>query len=92
MEEFVRLLDDLQVCVEDLGGVVGWEELLLDIIKSSEGIQHLSLPYWELLVELTIYWSYWLRASTYSPHVMISLKDAEEWDKLRCWISVVCIV
>ena len=93
VEGFIRLLNDLHVCAKDLDiGVVAWLRLLLDTIKSSEGIHHLSCSYWELLVGLIAHWSRWLRTSTYSPHIMISLQDAKEWDKLTCWIGVVWMV
>ena len=54
MGEFVRLLNDLQVCAKDLDHEyrLGWARLLLDTVGSSEGIQHLSHLYWELLVGL----------------------------------------
>ena len=38
----------------------------------------------ELLVEFIVCWGYKSRAITYSPHVIISLQDAKEWDKLKC--------
>jgi len=58
----------------------------------SEKIQHLSLSYWELLADLAAYWAYEIGVHTYNPQVMISLQDAREWDKLKCWVSVVWMV
>ena len=86
---FTELLNDLQVHIEDVNDRVGWVRLLLDTVQSSEGIQNLSPPYWELLVMLAVSHSWALEDNTYSPHPMISLKEAEEWDKLECWIGVV---
>jgi len=88
-EGLIRLLNELQVCAGDLDSRFEWARLLLDVTKSSKGIQHLSHSYWELLVELTAYYADCLEASTYSPHTMVSLQEAKEWDKLICWISVV---
>jgi len=89
LEGFFELLDNLQVCVEDIDHEGEWAGLLLDIIQSSEGIQKLSLPYWELLVELAVSYSWALEDHTYIPHTMISLKEAEEWDKLECWMGII---
>jgi len=88
-EGFVELLDDLQVHVEVTDVEGKWPRFLLDIIQSSEGIQNLSPLYWELLVRFAVSQSWVLEDSTYSPHTMISLKEAEEWDKLECWMGVV---
>jgi len=94
VEGFVRLLNDLEVCEEDMDTRHVWADLILDTIQSSEGIQHLSHSYWELLVKLIVHWGwgYQLRAGMYNPHIIISLQDAKEWDKLKCWICIVWIV
>ena len=92
VEEFYRLLNHLQACDEDLDRSFKWITLLLDIVKSSKEIQHLSHSYWEWLVDLAAYWSDELEVTTYSPHIMISLRDANEWDKLICWITIVWLV
>jgi len=90
VEEVISLLNDLQVCAKYLD--VGWLSLLLDAIHSSENIQYLSLSNWEFLVELAAYWSDELEAQAYNPQIMISLQDAQEWDKLKCWVSVMWLV
>jgi len=92
VEGFIGLLNDLQVCLKDLENRLEWAKLLLDVIQSSEKIQHLSRSCWKLLAELAAYWSDELGAGTYNPHIMKSLQDAKEWDKLKCWISVVWMV
>jgi len=92
VEGFIQLLNDLQVCAKDLDYELKWARLLLDIIQSSEKIQQLSLSSWEFLAELAADWSYGLGARTYNPQIMISLEDAKEWDKLKCWIGVVWMV
>ena len=92
VEGFIRLLNDLQVCTKDLDNEFGWARLLLDIIKTSKGIQHLPYSYWELLAELAAYLSDELGADIYSPQIIMSLQNAKEWDKLRCWVSAVWLV
>jgi len=89
VEGFIRLLNELQVCAKDLYDEFHWTRLLLDTIQSPKKTQHLSLSYWELLVELAIHQTFWLGAQNYNPQIMISLQDAREWDKLKCWISAV---
>jgi len=90
-EGFFKLLDCLQVNEKDTN-MCKWTSLLLDAVQSTEGIQHLSHPHWELLVELILSYSFWLQERTYSPQTAMSLKEAEEWDKLECWMGVVWIL
>lgn len=92
IEEFVGLLSDLDIGIEDMDRKVQWAKLLLDIVQSSEGIQHLPHSYWELLVELSVSVSQWLEDVDWSPHIMTSLKANQEWDKLECWMGVVWMV
>ena len=89
VDGFVRLLDDLRVSVEDMDETTDWTRLLLDVIKSREGVRRLSPPSWELLAEAAISESPWAPGRTYTPDTTASLEEAEEWEKLRCWIGVV---
>ena len=92
VEGLIVLLNDLQVCHKDLNNTQGWARFLLHTVQSSGKIQHLSLSYWELLAELTAYWSGGLEAQAYNPQIMISLQNAKEWDKLKCWVSIMWLV
>ena len=93
MEGFFELLNQLGAGVEDMDGNEGWTTFLLDTIQSSEDVQHLSLPYWELLTELLILESQRLEAVAWSPRIMASLEGNQEWDqergKLECWMGIV---
>ena len=92
MERFVGLLNHLRVAAEDIENKYDWAKLLLDIIKSFEGTQLLSRWYWELLPELAISQSGWLRyETTYNPQITTSLIEAQEWNKLECWMGTVWI-
>jgi len=106
MERFFRLLNHLCVTVkdtdvedvdikdmdaEDVGNLLKWKNILLDILQSPGGIQHLSHWYWELLVEFAIR-SWWGDDLVYNPQIVISLTEAEEWDKLECWIGTIWII
>ena len=93
VERFVELLNHLRVTVEDMYYRSEWLMLLSVTLQTSEGTQHLSHWYWELLVELAISWSLWLRYDvTYNPQIMKSLAEAQEWSKLECWMETVWIL
>ena len=55
VEKLIGLLDHLHVTVEDMDAKDFWMELLLDVIRSSEGIQHLSHWYGNY------WWNLWFR-------------------------------
>ena len=90
MERFVGLLNHLRVAAEDIDHEYDWARLLLSTIKSFEGTRLLSQWYWESLVELVISRKMWLRYEiTYNPQIMVFLTEAQEWNKLECWMGTV---
>lgn len=89
VEKLVKLLDHLRVGVGEVDAEGGWARLLLDTVRSPEGVQRLSHQYWELLVEIVIAtppWEGW--DVTYSAEVGRSLEEAQGWDNLECWVGV----
>ena len=89
VEKLIELLDRLQVTVKEMDENCRWTLLLLHVIRSSEGAQCLSDWYWELLVELTIWDSWWLKfGDNDALQIAKSLNDAEEWGKLECCIGI----
>ena len=94
MERFSEFLNHLHVTVEDADERFRWAELLLDTLQFSEETQRLSHWYWELLVELVISKLRRLRGGdfVYNPRIAISLIEAQEWDKLECWMGTVWII
>ena len=93
VEKLVELLDHLRIAVEEMDRTYRWASLILDVIRSSEGPQRLSHWYWEFLVELAISESEWLKfGDTDALKIAESLIDAQEWDKLECWIGTVWTV
>jgi len=93
VERFVELLNHLHVTVEDMDEKYEWAKLLLDTLQSSGGAQHLSLWYWELLVELAVSEPPWLRDDlAYSTGVTTFLTEAQEWSKLECWMGTVWVM
>ena len=93
VERFIRLLNHLRVTLQDMSEVFSWANLLLDALKTSEGIRHLPQWYWELLAELAISSFWWPDdcKPVYDPHVVAFLTGAEDWDKLECWMGIVWI-
>lgn len=86
--EFVGLLNRLHVGVEDVGGELTWGPILLGVMGSPDGVQHLAIQYWELLVELKLSFLWPPDLIILSPHVMDFLLASEQWDKLECWVGV----
>jgi hypothetical protein len=89
---FVELLNHLHLSVGDLDDPPTWVPMLLETVQSREGTQSLSVQSWELLAELTTSCSWVLEDSVYSPQVVVSLLEAQEWEKLECWMGVVWMV
>ena len=92
VEVFIGLLNDLQVCPEDVVHVGEWTKILLGTIQSSKGVEYLSLTYYRWLVALVHSWPCVMENNTYNPSIMVYLENAGEWDKLLCWVAVVWIV
>jgi len=90
VEGFIELLENLHVTVEDMDNDSRWVNILLDTLQSSDGPQHLSHWCWELLVELAISVSRWLRPDfAYNSQITTFLTEAQEWSKLECWMGIV---
>jgi len=100
VERFIGLLNHLHVTIKDMDKKENWGKLLLNTIQSSEGIQHLSHWYWELLAELILVLESWrLRVDPVygrlgpdlarSLQIITCLTEAKEWNKLECWVGVV---
>ena len=97
VDGFTELLGHLHVTVKDIdiGGLVEWIILLLDTIQSFEGARRLSHWYWELLVELPTSNFVQERLQDrliYNPRIMTQLINAQEWDKLECWMGIIWMV
>jgi len=93
VESLIRLLNHLRVAFEDTVSQTEWLRLLLETLRTSEGIQHLSHWYWELVVELAISQSPWqIHGITYNPQITAFLVEAQEWSKLECWIGTIWVL
>ena len=91
VEKFAGLLDHLDVGVEDMDAKDQWANLLTSIIQHPDGngVQHLSHPYWELLVELSLLGSLQPGDIACDPDIMTNLEAGQEWGKLECWMGIV---
>jgi hypothetical protein len=92
VERFVGLLNHLRVTVEDMDYDIKWGELLLETLQTSEGAQHLSNWYWELLVELQLRSRPLQDTFFYRPQIAMFLVEAQEWSKLECWMATIWMV
>ena len=93
VDRLVGLLDHLHVTVEDVDETNKWARILLDVLQTSEGPRRLSHRYWELLVEIAISLPQWMEDGlTYNPRITTFLVEAQEWNKLECWMGTVWVV
>lgn len=87
------MLNHLHIDINDVwfpGNRQAWSAILLEIIQSVGGAQHLAIQHWELLAKLVT--EGFVKKPTHNPDVTISLIGADERDKLECWMSVVWMV
>ena len=92
-EEFIALLDCLDVRVDDMDSDDKWLRLLFDVVRSPRGRRTLPYSYWVLMVELAV--DKPLLPSGLIDRdlqVMLSLEEEGEWEKLECWIGFVWLL
>ena len=92
-ERFVESLNCLRIGsgdLEDFGSGDKWSAMLLKIVQSTKGAQHLAVQSWEFLAEIAT--DRYSGGATYNPDVTTSFLDGKEWDKLECWMSIVWMV
>jgi len=89
VERFIEFLNHLCTTAGDIDNGSCWVRLLVETIQSSNGPQHLSQSYWELLAELAVS-SQWLTNDLANGmQITASLIEAKEWSKLECWMGIV---
>ena len=94
VEEFTALLDRLGVSVDDMDSEDEWLLLLLHVVRSPQGRESLSYPYWKLVVELAVN-KLWLQSDLIDHklrQVMPFLEGGGEWDKPECWSGFVWLL
>jgi hypothetical protein len=90
--EFVRLLNNLEVGVDDMGGAIWkWVGLVADVLRSPIERGYLSSHYWLLFGNLVSMgpkrdWSINVDRDV---EIMKSLEAAQDWEKLEMWMLFV---
>lgn len=89
VERFTGFLVRLRVKIDDIERDARdrWTWLILRVIASEVGREHLPLRYWKLLVELVGRTSSEL-SELHNSAMLDLLVEKEEWEKLVCWLGV----
>ena len=102
--EVVRLLDRLDIGVDDIAEERAWGWLFVILMRSLAGPESLSSHYWRLLDKLAPFMllsrDFGSRATEvmgslgrdlgpWTMEVMGSLDEAEDWEKLETWMEIV---
>jgi hypothetical protein len=86
--ETVRLLNRLDVDVEDMAKQEEWVRLLVGVIYLPTGLESLSSHYWRLLDRLAMAANFCWIPESRTVEVMKLLEEAEGWKKLEVWMVV----
>ena len=88
--ETIRLLDRLNVDVDDMVEEHKWAELLVDVICPSVGPEGLSPHYWRLLCKLVLSGTLDgdVLFEAFGVEVTRSLEEAEDWEKLEACVAI----
>lgn len=83
--ETVRLLNRLDVDLDDMEKQDEWARLLECVVRSPTGLETLSSHYWWLLDKLEGVYV----GSAFRGTAMRLLENAEDWEKLEVWMPIV---
>ena len=89
MLEIVRLLDHLDVGVDEIVNKDGWGRLLVRLMRSLGGPESLSSHHWRLLDKLVPFVSLDWDFGQWTMEVMGSLVEVEDWEKLETLVAIV---
>ena len=89
-ERSAEVLNTVHIGVEEAGTWerFSWSETLVDIIEFAEA-RCLTLHAWKFLAKFMTTGR--PGGSWYNPDITISLMNAQEWDKLECWVDIVWV-
>ena len=88
----VRWLNRLNIDADDADDAMGeirWIWLLIEVIRSTAGLETLSSHYWHSLDKLFVVERYFLDLESRDAEVMRSLEKAEDWERLTVWMVIV---
>ena len=87
--ETVRLLNHLNIDVDDMGDKRAWLTLLMRVVHSPAGVESLSIHYWDLLDRLTLIFDHLpMKFGSRDMETARSLEEAEHWEKLGVWMAI----
>jgi len=86
--EMVRLLNCLNADLDDVEEKDNWQRLLVGVIRSLVGFEGLPPHYWTMLGELASTAVVAGEFASRDVEVMKSLEEAEDWEKLEVWMTV----
>jgi len=86
--EAIRLLNRLDVGIEDMEGKFEWAELLADGMRSPAGLGGLSIHYWHLLKRLPWTEPFFAKLFSCPTELTRLLEEAEDWKKLEVWMII----
>ena len=84
--ETLRLLDLLNVGVDDVNDGKEWVRLLIGAVRSPTGLERLSPSYWDLLYKLVLVTDIVGGFVQRDVEVMRLLDEAGDWEKLEVWM------
>ena len=87
--EFVRLLNNLEVSVDEMRAKWLWVDLLIGVLCSPMGQECLSSHYWRLLGNLVSVNPCRRSHGERQAEIMKSLEESQDWNKLETWMLVV---
>jgi hypothetical protein len=87
--ETIRLLNRLNVHLDEMVDKCVWARLLAKVICLPAGSESLSPHYWRLLEKLALATNFSITPGLQSVEVMRSLEEAGDWERLEVWTVVV---
>jgi len=83
--ETVRLLNRLDISVDDVENTDEWADLLVDAISSPVGLESLSIRCWNFLEALSPVWGFPIARAMELARL---LEEVEDWEKLEAWMAI----
>ena len=86
--EKIRLLNRLDIGVDDMEKKYEWLGLLVNVLYSPVGLEHLSVHYWHLLDRLALALGHSIRFTARDTELVELLEEAGRWEELEIWVAI----
>jgi len=86
--EKIRLLNCLDIGVDDMEKKHEWLGLLVNVIYSPAGLENLSIHYWHLLDGLALVLGHSMRFTSRDMELAGLLEEAGRWEELEVWAAI----